>query len=385
MFGNIWKLEQTTIGPSPETKTYTKGEMKLIIPQKHRLTYALLTRLLLRPRMLRNVSAIDTTTSIFGKRYNIPIALAPSAYYRFASNGGELDSSAASFDMGTDFTLSSNATTSLEDVMQSLPPRDDSYPKPWFQLYSLGSRATTAALVQQAEKTGFEALVLTIDTPVLGNRLHERRHPLELPKHLTMCNTSSRKAGAVSQGRLLLNARTAAEARRVQEEKFDFLVDASLQWSEFVPWLRSQTKMKLVVKGVTTGEDAELAMQAGADAIIVSNHGGRQLDGVPSTLEVLGEVVNAVRGRIPIMLDGGIRRGGDVFKALVLGADLVFVGGPVLWGLAYDGRKGVKTILDILERELTRTMTLAGASSIKKIVRSMLGVSAYDDVSVAKL
>ncbi|XP_014562012.1 hypothetical protein COCVIDRAFT_85454 [Bipolaris victoriae FI3] len=327
-------------------------------------------RLLLRPRMLRNVSAIDTTTSIFGKRYNIPIALAPSAYYRFASNGGELDSSAASFDMGKNFTLSSNATTSLEDVMQSLPPRDDSYPKPWFQLYSLGSRATTAALVQRAEKTGFEALVLTIDTPVLGNRLHERRHSLELPKHLTI---------------LLLNARTAAEARRAQEEKFDFLVDASLQWSEFVPWLRSQTKMKLVVKGVMTGEDAELAMQAGADAIIVSNHGGRQLDGVPSTLEVLGEVVNAVRGRIPIMLDGGIRRGGDVFKALVLGADLVFVGGPVLWGLAYDGRKGVKTILDILERELTTTMTLAGASSIKKIVRSMLGVSAYDDISVAKL
>ncbi|EMD87699.1 hypothetical protein COCC4DRAFT_59562 [Bipolaris maydis ATCC 48331] len=152
---------------------------------------------LLQPRMLRKVSVIDMTTTIFDKRYNILIALVPSAYQRLASSGGELDSSAASFDMGTNFTLSSNATTFLEDVMHSLPPRDDNHPRPWFQLYFLGPRGTAAAFVQRAKRGGFEALVLTIDTLVLDNRLHQRQHPLELPKHLILYNTSNRKAGAV--------------------------------------------------------------------------------------------------------------------------------------------------------------------------------------------
>lgn len=143
--------------------------------------------------------------------------------------------------------------------------------------------------------------------------------------------------------------------------------------------------MKIVVKGVMTAEDALLAVQHGVDGIVVSNHGGRQLDGVSSTIEALPEIVEAVKGRVPVLVDGGITRGSDVFKALALGADFCLVGRPVLWGLAYDGVKGVKRVLDILERELSRTMTLSGARNVNEIEKGMLGIERQDSFGIAKL
>ncbi|KAM5348651.1 hypothetical protein ACJ41O_008475 [Fusarium nematophilum] len=342
-------------------------------------------KLLLRPRVLRDVSNINTTTKILNKRYDIPIAIAPSAYQKLAGGQGELDVARAAFALGTNLTLSSNATTSLEDVVQALPQRAADYPAPWFQLYFLGSRKLTGDLIRRAEEAGYEALVLTVDTAVLGNRLHERKKPLELPPSMKVANAASRRAGAISKAGMLLRAKTAAEHKKLRDEFADSLVDSSLCWDEVVPWLRSQTNMKIIVKGIMTAEDAQMSLDAGVDGIIVSNHGGRQLDGVPSTLEVLPEIADTVRGRIPVIFDGGITRGSDVFKALALGADLCLIGRSALWGLAWDGQRGVENVLHILERELSRTMALMGAATLKDISRSMLGRAKEDGFGISKL
>lgn len=344
-----------------------------------------LPRLLFRPQVLRDVTSIDTSTTILGKKYDIPIAIAPSAYQKLAGGNGEPDTARAAYALGTNITLSSNATTSLEDVAAALPTRDEHYPKPWFQLYFLNSRNLTTDLIQRAENAGYEALVLTVDTVVLGNRIHERKKPLQLPKGMQMSNAKSRNAGGVSKAALLLHAKTAADFKQIVDDHRDTLVDMSLRWEEVIPWLRSQTKMKIILKGIMTEEDAQRAVEAGVDAIIVSNHGGRQLDGVPSTLEALPEIADAVRGKIPVIFDGGITRGSDVFKALALGADLCLIGRTALWGLAWDGQKGVEGVLHILERELSRTMALMGVSRLRDISRSMLGRAKKTGFGVAKL
>jgi (S)-2-hydroxy-acid oxidase len=343
------------------------------------------TRLLFRPQVLRDVTSIDTSTTILGKRYDIPIAIAPSAYQKLAGSEGEPDTARAASALGTNIILSSNATTSLEDVASALPERDEHYPKPWFQLYFLNSRDLTTDLIRRAEKAGYEALVLTVDTVVLGNRLHERKKPMKLPEGMAMGNVRSRRAGGVSKAGLLLHAKTAADFKALVDEHRDTLTDMSLRWDEVIPWLRSQTKMKIILKGILTEEDAQRAVEAGVDAIIVSNHGGRQLDGVPSTLEALPEVADAVRGKIPVIFDGGITHGSDVFKALALGADLCLIGRTALWGLAWNGQKGVEDVLHILERELSRTMALMGVARLRDISRSMLGRAKKTGFGVAKL
>lgn len=328
---------------------------------------------------------MDTATTIFGKRYEIPIAVAPTAYQKLVSDNGEIDVARACHALGTNFILSTNATTTMEDVIEALPPRDGNYPSPWFQLYFLGDRNLTAALIQRAESAGYEALVLTVDTAVLGNRLPMRKNPFKLPPGLRMENVKSRSAGGVNKARLLLEARTAAEAKKVAQEHSSTLVDASLRWDKVIPWLRSQTEMKIIVKGIMTAEDAARAVEARVDAIVVSNHGGRQLDGVPSTLEMLPEVADAVKGVIPILFDGGISKGSDVFKALALGADLCLIGRSALWGLAYRGQNGLESVFHILERELSRTMALMGVDSVAAISRSMLGRAKENGFGVSKL
>lgn len=322
---------------------------------------------------------------ILGKRYNFPIAISPSAYQRLASELGEIDTARAAVGLGTNAIISTNATTSLEDVAASVSGIDAKCPGLWFQLYFLGSRDLTVGLIRRAEDAGYEALVLTVDTPVLGNRLHERKNPLELPPGLSTANAKSRRAGGVSKAGLLLRAKTAANFKEIAQGYRDSLVDSSLEWSEVIPWLRSQTRMKLILKGIMTDSDARLAVEAGVDGIIVSNHGGRQLDGVPSTLEVLPEIVAAVKSQIPIIFDGGITRGSDVYKAIALGADLCLIGRSALWGLAWKGQEGVEDVLHILERELSRTMALMGAARLEDISTDMLGRAKPQGFGVAKL
>lgn len=182
-----------------------------------------------------------------------------------------------------------------------------------------------------------------------------------------------------------MNAKTEAEARAIRAASGSSMHSSSLTWSTTIRFLRSVTGMKIILKGIMTGEDAALAVQHGADAVIVSNHGGRQLDDTCATLEALPEVAAAVKGAIPVLLDGGVRTGGDVFKALALGADFVLLGRPALWGLAYNGREGVEAVMHTLEREFTRTMALAGVTNVKDITRASLAVALRDGFGVAKL
>jgi (S)-2-hydroxy-acid oxidase len=232
--------------------------------------------------------------------------------------------------------------------------------------------------------------VVTVDTPVLGNRLNERKTPLVLPSHLHLANYKASKNTKAeprkpSQERQLLDAPTAAEASRVAEQAGGAIHSRALTWAHTISWLHKVTPMKIILKGVMTEEDAELAVEHGADAIVVSNHGGRQLDSSPSTLEALPSISSAVKGKIPILFDGGVRHGSDVFKAIALGADLVLVGRPVLWGMSYDGQDGVELVANILEREFARTMALSGAPDIQAINSSFLGVRKRDGFGVARL
>lgn len=259
-----------------------------------------------------------------------------------------------------------------------------------FRAHVLRVEFTSRRLTRFVTDAGFDALAVTVDTPVLGNRINERKTPLVLPHGLTLPNLEDNdpdKSKKPSLNREFLQAPNKEEAARIVEaaKERGLLNDSGLTWHETIPWMRRQTKMKIVVKGVMTAEDALLAVQHGVDAIVVSNHGGRQLDGVASTIEVLPEIVEAVKGRVPVLVDGGITRGSDAFKALALGADFCLVGRPALWGLAYDGEKGVKLVLDILERELSRTMALSGARSVKEIEKSMLGVARHDGFGISKL
>ncbi|CAI7646429.1 unnamed protein product [Penicillium pancosmium] len=334
-------------------------------------------RLFVLPRVLRDVAEVDTSTEMFGHTYPLPIGIAPSAMQRLAGGEGEMDVARAAASIGLNLTLSSNSTTSLEDVMSINHEMGSTTPF-WLQLYLATKLDLSIPLIKRAEgfgansraAAGYEALVLTVDTPILGNRVNERQTPLVLPKGLHLANIGNdygQKAGKPTSNRTLMDARSAKHAREIRREIGDGANSASLTWEETISFLRQSSKMKIILKGVMAPEDAQLAIEHGVDAIVVSNHGGRQLDCAPSTIQALPDIVAAVRGRIPVILDGGIRHGSDVFKALALGADFVLVGRPALWGLAYDGRNGVETVMNILERELSRAMALSGAVNVKDV------------------
>ncbi|EEH37169.1 peroxisomal (S)-2-hydroxy-acid oxidase [Paracoccidioides lutzii Pb01] len=350
-------------------------------------------RLILRPRVLRDVSRVDTSTTLLGKKYSIPIGISPSAMQRLAGGNGEIDMARAAASRGTTMILSSHTTCALEDVIRA--PDGGSSVDFWFQLYISQNRERCAQVIGRAEAAGYKALVLTVDTPILGNRINERKTALILPPHLSLANlhqtiNQSSPEGNSPQAkptmnRILLEARNAQEAAKIARGNHDTLNDSSLTWSNTISWLRSKSSLKIILKGIMTAEDALLAIDYGADAVIVSNHGGRQLDSVSSTIEALPEIVSAVRGRIPVIIDSGITRGSDVFKALALGADFTLVGRSALWGLSFGGQEGVIRVLDILERELSRTMALAGAGTVGEIRRSMLGVEKKDGFGISRL
>ncbi|KAL1922364.1 uncharacterized protein VTP21DRAFT_9903 [Calcarisporiella thermophila] len=301
----------------------------------------------LRPRVLCDVSNVDTRTSILGHPVSSPICIAPTAMMRLSHPDGEEAVSRAHASFGSAMTVSTFANTSLEDVVKFGP--ESLY---FFQLYVYADRSISQELIRRAEKAGYKALVLTIDTVVQGMRRADVRNRFKLPPHLQFANFIEQK---LDEKGIVTNAIASK-------------YDRSLTW-EIVRWLRSITKMKIVLKGVMCGEDAALAVQYGVDVVWVSNHGARQLDGVFATIDVLPEVVEAVRGRAEVWIDGGVRLGTDVYKAIALGAQAVFVGRPILYGLAYAGEDGVKRILGILQEELVRAMALMGTPKIKDISR----------------
>lgn len=299
------------------------------------------------PHVLADVAERDLSIELLGDRLPCPIGVAPTAYHKLATPDGEAATARACAATGTLLVVSTLGTTTLEGVAEAAPG-----PK-WFQLYVHKDRGFTRSLVERARAAGYRALALTADTPLLGRRLRDVRNRFALPPGLTMANLPS-EPGPDGQPASALQSYVAARH------------DASLTWKD-VAWLRSIAPMPLVLKGVMRGDDAARAVSEGVDAVWVSNHGARQLDGVAATIDVLPEVVSAVGGRVPVLLDGGVRWGTDVLKALALGARAVMLGRPLLWGLAAGGEQGAARLLGLLREELSTAMALAGCRTIADI------------------
>ncbi|MBX3154790.1 MAG: alpha-hydroxy-acid oxidizing protein [Deltaproteobacteria bacterium] len=312
-------------------------------------------RLALHYRVLVDVRTRDLTATVLGHRLAMPIAVAPTAFHRLAHPEGELASVAGAGDAGTLFILSTLSNTAVEDVVAAATG------PVWFQLYVYRDRGATEALVRRVEAAGCRALVLTVDAPLLGRRERDVRNRFALPPHLGVQNLLPSGYSAVPAA-----AGDSALAAYVAE-----LLDPGITW-EAVDWLRSITKLPVLVKGIVRADDAVRAVDHGAAGIVVSNHGGRQLDASPATIEVLPRIADAVAGRAEVLLDGGVRRGADVVKAVACGARAVLVGRPILWGLAAGGRAGVAAALATLRRELDLAFALCGCPDVASVTRDLV-------------
>jgi isopentenyl diphosphate isomerase/L-lactate dehydrogenase-like FMN-dependent dehydrogenase len=295
---------------------------------------------LLRPRVLVDVAGCTTAATVFGHELSMPLIVAPVAFQRVAHPDGEVGMARAAASIGTAMCLSTMSTSSAADVAATGVTR-------WFQLYVFTDEGITRELVRQAVDTGFTVLVLTVDTPVLGRRERDFRTGFTIPPEI--------EVGPLGRGGV-----TPLEA-------FSWM-SQSVSWRD-VERLASDSGLPVVVKGVLTREDAVLACEHGAAGIVVSNHGGRQLDGVSATIDALPEVVEAVAGRVPVLIDGGIRRGTDVVKALALGAEAVLAGRAPLWGLAAAGEEGARHVLELLREEILLALKLVGATSPRDVSR----------------
>ncbi|HEY5937363.1 MAG TPA: alpha-hydroxy acid oxidase [Kofleriaceae bacterium] len=312
-------------------------------------------RIALHYRVLVDVATRDLSTTVLGERLAMPIAVAPTAFHRLAHRDGELASVRGAGAAGTLFILSTLSNTAVEDVVAAA-----SGPV-WFQLYVYRDRAATEALVRRVEAAGCRALVLTVDAPLLGRRERDVRNRFALPAGLGIENLH-----AAGYARLPGASADSGLAAYVAD-----LLDPSLSW-DAIAWLRSITHLPVLVKGIVRADDAVRAIEHGAAGIVVSNHGGRQLDASPATIEVLGRISDALGGRGEILLDGGVRRGADVVKALALGAKAVLVGRPVLWGLAAGGHEGVAGVLAMLRRELDLAFALCGCPDVASVTRDLV-------------
>lgn len=311
-------------------------------------------RLRLRPRMLRGVAQRDLSTTLLGRRHPLPVLLAPVAQQRLAHPDGELATARAARALGVTMALSTIASSSIEEVAATgAGPR-------WFQLYVYRDRAVTRALVARAEAAGYEALVLTVDAPLLGRRERAMTIPERPP--MVAANLEHDSMRAVMAGAAGVTDLAAY---------FDAQMDPGLTWDD-VAWLRSVTRLPVLVKGVLRGDDAALAIEAGAAGVVVSNHGGRQLDTAVATIDALPDVAAAVAGRGAVLLDGGVRRGTDIVKALALGAQAVLIGRPLLWGLAVDGEQGVRDVLELLRAELDLAFALCGTRDVSEVTRDLI-------------
>ncbi len=312
-------------------------------------------RLALRPRVLRDVSERSLSTTVLGRHVSTPILIAPTALQRMAHADGERATARAAEQAGTIFTVSTLATTSAEEV------RAASQGRMWFQLYVHQDREATRDLVQRVEAVGYEALVLTVDTPILGRRERDVRNRFRLPPGVVIANL-------IPEGQEVFPQVHAGSGLAVHASH---VLDPALSWRD-VGWLAATTRLPIIVKGIVRGDDAGRAAAEGVAAIIVSNHGGRQLDTAIATITALPEVAAAVGDRLEVYVDGGVRRGTDVIKAIALGARAVLLGRPVLWGLAVGGEQGVTRVLEILRDELDLAMALCGCRSVDEITRDLV-------------
>jgi len=290
-------------------------------------------RWMLRPRYLRGAGTPDPSTSIFGVPISFPVLVAPWAYQRLAHPDGELATARATAAEGTAMVVSSTAIEFLEDVAAA-----SDGPK-WWQLYVFEDREATSDMLRRVVAAGYGAVCLTVDFPVMGLRHRDTRNGFVLPIGMPASSLT---------------------------------FDPLLSWGD-IGWVRERTPgLQVLVKGILTAEDAELAVAAGVDGIVVSNHGGRQLDGTPAGITALPEVVDAVAGRVPVLMDGGVRRGTDILKALALGAAAVMVARPLIWGLAVDGDAGVSHVLALLRAEFENAMALTGCRTVAEITDALV-------------
>ncbi len=310
-------------------------------------------RIRLRPRMLVDIGTCDTSTTVLGTPVSMPILVAPTAAHGLAHSAGECETARGVGMSRTLMTASSFSNCSLEEIAQSATG------PLWLQLYLYRNLDIAGKVVRRAETAGYRAIALTSDTPVLGKRERDLRNDFHMPPHLKEGNFVEEMADA------------AAEAQ-IQAEAESYLPLPQYPTWATVDWLHTITALPIILKGILTAEDALLALQHNVAGIIVSNHGGRQLDGAITSIEALPEIVEAVDRRCEVYLDGGIRRGTDVLKALALGARAVLIGRPALWGLAVNGAEGVHHVLELLRGELTLAMTLSGRPTIADIDRSLV-------------
>ncbi|XP_015254263.1 PREDICTED: hydroxyacid oxidase 1 [Cyprinodon variegatus] len=314
------------------------------------------------PRVLRDVSVVDLSVSVLGQRLSMPLCVGSTAMQRMAHPAGETATARACKAVGTGMMLSSWATSSIEEVMSAMTSAPGSGGVLWMQLYIYKDRELTLSLVRRAEEAGYKAVFVTVDTPYLGKRLDDVRNRFKMPPHLRMSNFSSSSL-SFSEDDYGNDSGLAVYVANA--------IEPALSWDD-ISWLKKHTRLPVVVKGILNGQDAVQAVNYGVSGILVSNHGARQLDGVPATLDVLEEVVMAVGGRCDVYMDGGVRRGTDVLKALALGAKAVFIGRPVLWGLACQGEDGVIELLELLKEELRLALALSGCRSVAEVSRSLV-------------
>lgn len=303
------------------------------------------------PRFLVDVGRRDLSTTLLGRRYPVPFGIAPTAFHRLFHPQGEPATARAAASRGILHCVSTLSTTPVEEVAEANAPR-------WFQVYVHKDRDLTLELVERAKRSGYHALVLTVDSPVWGIRERDRRNGFSLPERLKLANFM-RRLDVAGGGRDGLSNYVNGQ------------LDPTLTWRD-VEWLREKSGLPVLVKGILTPEDAKQALDHGAAGVVVSNHGARQLDRVPATLDVLPGIVDAVGGRIPVLLDGGVRGGADALIALALGADFVFLGRQVIWGLAMAGEDGVGRVLDLAREELDNAMALTGRPTLGAVDRSLL-------------
>jgi isopentenyl diphosphate isomerase/L-lactate dehydrogenase-like FMN-dependent dehydrogenase len=310
---------------------YAGGSDDEITLRANRQAFA---RIRLLPRVLVDVSQCNTSTTVLGTPISMPVMIAPSAFHGLTCPAGERATAQAAGAVGTLMVASTSSTCSLEDIAEAANG------PLWFQLYVF-NRQTAAELVRRAAAAAYQALVLTVDSPRWGRKEQAIRSGFDLPA----------KGNFVDQ----------AEAKDT----------VTFTWQD-LDWLRSLSPLPIILKGILTAEDALLAVKYGVEGIIVSNHGGRQLDGVLASIEALPEIVEVVGQHCEIYMDGGIRRGTDILKALALGARAVLVGRPILWGLAVEGKEGAQHVLEILQAELELAMALAGRPTLTSIDRSLV-------------
>jgi 4-hydroxymandelate oxidase len=311
-------------------------------------------RIRLRPRALVDVSHIDTRSTLFGCELEFPFLLAPAAYQKMMHAEGEVGSVRGADLSGATYVISSSGSTSLEELSEAAQ-------KPlWFQLYMVSDRGFTREVIARVEAAGCPVLIFTVDAPIRGIRDRDVRAQFALPPGI---------------GRRIFEGLSAAAAlsnpRPTGRNIYSAHLDPSLTWKD-AEWICANTKLPVVIKGIMTGEDARLSLESGAAGVFVSNHGARSVDTLPGAIEALPEVADAVGRRAPILLDGGVRRGTDIVKAIALGASAVMIGRPYLYGLALGGAEGVRRTVDLLRTEFEMAMALTGRSTLGAIDRTVL-------------